>query len=117
MKNPLTWPFRLAWFGVWFLGQILTSNIRVIADIVTRHDYSTPLVLRLPTKCRGDFEMSLLSILISLTPGTLVLAIDRDQGTTLYIHAMYDDHDEVLTKLKELEHRMENAVRPRGVDG
>lgn len=74
----LLWPLRLIGFAVWFFGQVIRSNTRVTYDILTAHDVSSPLVLRMRTNCRTEVEVALLATLISLTPGTLVLAMNRD---------------------------------------
>ena len=110
----LLWPLRLIGFAVWFFGQVIRSNTRDTYDILTAHDVSSPLVLRMRTNCRTEVEVALLATLISLTPGTLVLAMNRDpsDGTrTLFVHALYDERAQVLASLSELETRMLRAIR------
>lgn len=113
----LTWPARLAAFACWFLGEVVRSNARVIADIVTGGQRVRPLIARYDTRARSEFELALFSVLVSLTPGTLVLATDHDatdEPYSLYVHTLYDDADELRASLADLDRRMRRAVRRKG---
>ncbi len=113
----LTWPARLVAFACWFLGEVVRSNARVIADIVTGGKRVRPLIARYDTRARSEFELALFSVLVSLTPGTLVLATDHDatdEPYSLYVHTLYDDADELRASLADLDRRMRRAVRRKG---
>ena len=108
---------RLGWFLLWFTGQILRSNVRLIRDILSPVDRSVPLVLRMQTTCRTDAEVALLSIAISITPGTLVIATGREPGSPgvqLYVHAVYLRREAALAELHALEDHVLRAMRPSG---
>jgi multicomponent Na+:H+ antiporter subunit E len=60
----------------------------------------------------SDNEITMLSNLLTLTPGTLSLDVSADRKV-LYVHAMYiDDVDEVRRKIKEgFERRILEVLR------
>ncbi|HMR82054.1 MAG TPA: Na+/H+ antiporter subunit E [Niabella sp.] len=75
-------------FVFYFLYQLLKANAQVAYDVVTPKYFFRPGIVRYPLNARSDFEINLLSTLISLTPGTLIMDVSEDKKT-LYIHAMY----------------------------
>ncbi|MFN8097998.1 MAG: Na+/H+ antiporter subunit E [Dermatophilaceae bacterium] len=112
----VTWPLRLLGFALWFAGQIVLANTRLVADVLVKADRTTPLVIRHTTRCRGDAEAAVLAILVSLTPGTLVLASTGHgrERHTIYVHAMYTERSDVVAGLTLLEDRMLHALRRGG---
>ncbi|WP_301108738.1 Na+/H+ antiporter subunit E [Sporosarcina sp.] len=84
-----------------FLKELVMSNISVLM-LVIKPDLSTvrPMIFALPTELEHDWEITLLSSLITLTPGTIVLHVSDDQRT-LYIHAIdVNDVDEAIDSIK-----------------
>ena len=116
--SPAGWPFRLVRFALWYAAALVGSYTVLIRDTLGPGHLSTPGFVELTTACRRDGEVTLLGILISLTPGTLTLgATHRDDGTrVLWVHSMYDaTADEARVALRDMEHRMLHAVRLRGL--
>lgn len=128
-----TWPLRLATSTAWFARELLVSNLGVIWDILTPTHLSTPQVVRYETRCHTELEVSMLSMLITLTPGTLVLATTETTeatapppgsravvlqgGTprtfTIFVHSMFDDSPRAVTdSVRRMERRMLSAMRP-----
>jgi multicomponent Na+:H+ antiporter subunit E len=133
----LTWPLRLIGFLLWYAWELVLSNAAVTRDVLTPGQGSSPIVVRYRTRCRSEFETVLLSVLITLTPGTLTLATvarpgeDADQlasdggagdggaaGTEeydIFVHAMYSDGpQDARSGLQEMETHMLNGIRPGG---
>ncbi len=112
----LSWPLRLAVFGAWFAKELLVSSLAVLHDNLTPGQDSTPGIVRLPTRCLTDGEVTLLAALITLTPGTLTLGTQTtDEDPTLFVHGMYSSGpDELRSELRTMEARMLHAVRRRG---
>lgn len=84
-----------------FLKELVLSNISVLM-LVIKPDLSTvrPMIFAMPTELERDWEITLLSSLITLTPGTIVLHVSDDQRT-LYIHAIdVNDVDEAIDSIK-----------------
>ncbi len=83
-----------------FLKELVMANIQVLFLIVQPKMPIKPAIFALPTVLEKDWEITLLSNLITLTPGTLVIDISPD-SKTLYIHALhYDDADEAINSIK-----------------
>lgn len=114
----LTWPGRLGAFGLWYAGEVVRSNLVVLRDNLTPGQGSTPGVVRHPTRCRTDAELTLLGALITLTPGTLTMGTrtTADGVRELYVHGMYAPDAEALrAELRDMEERMLRAVRRKDV--
>lgn len=109
----LTWIPRILAFLGWYGWALATSYVTLIRDTITPGQASTPGIARLPTRCRREGEVTMLSILISLTPGTLTLGA---RGTELiWVHGMYHaDADALRVDLWEMERRMLHAARREG---
>jgi multicomponent Na+:H+ antiporter subunit E len=113
----LSWPVRFLGFCLHFVRELVTSNIVVGWDIVRPHPRLAPGIVRLPLRSRTDLEITMFANLISLTPGTLTLAVQNDPPV-LYVHGMYaPDRDEFLAELYDLEGRMLTAMRLSGAAG
>lgn len=83
-----------------FLKELLMANISVIRDITRPKLDIQPGIFALPTELKSDWEITLLSILITLTPGTIVMDIS-DDNKILYIHAInMADADEAIAAIK-----------------
>lgn len=100
---------NLALFFVW---ELILANLRVAYDVVTPRHHMRPGVIGVPLAARTDLEITVLSSMISLTPGTLSLDVSADRKI-LYIHAMYiDDVNAVRRKIKDgFERRVLEVLR------
>jgi len=113
MSGWLTWPLRVAALAAWFFWQLVKSNAQVIRDILTRPDRSTPMIVKVDLPDATDVEGALVALMVSLTPGTLVLA--NEQGPiVLYVHSLYSAHDEVILGVTDLARRVASALRVGG---
>lgn len=100
---------RLYLFRVWavislvvlFLKELFLSSMQVFLLIVRPKMNLRPAIFEYDTVLTQDWEITLLSSLITLTPGTLVLAVS-DDGKRLYIHALnMDDAEEAVKSIKD----------------
>jgi multicomponent Na+:H+ antiporter subunit E len=83
-----------------FFKELISANIQVLLLIVQPKMPIKPAIFALPIVLEKDWEITLLSSLITLTPGTLVLDVSED-SKTLYIHALnYGDADEAIDSIK-----------------
>jgi multicomponent Na+:H+ antiporter subunit E len=78
---------RAAGFLLYAFYQILQANLKVAAEVLSPRLDIQPRILAVPVRSRTELELTLLVILISLTPGTLVIDISTDRRV-LYIHHM-----------------------------
>ncbi|WP_017379710.1 Na+/H+ antiporter subunit E [Paenisporosarcina sp. TG-14] len=83
-----------------FFKELIMANIQVLFLILQPKLSIKPAIFALPTILEKDWEITLLSSLISLTPGTLVIDVSED-SKTIYIHALdYRDADEAIDSIK-----------------
>ncbi|MFD1038558.1 Na+/H+ antiporter subunit E [Virgibacillus byunsanensis] len=84
-----------------FIKELVISNIDIVKLVYSRKPDFEPGIFALPTDLKSNWEITLLANLISLTPGTLSIAISND-NTHIYIHAMdIDDIDESIHSIKD----------------
>lgn len=74
--------------AAFFLWELLKANLRVAFDVVTPHHYMRPAVVAVPLDAQTDLEITLLAVLLTLTPGSLSIDVSSDRRT-LYVHDMY----------------------------
>lgn len=106
---------RLYIFRVWavislfflFLKELFLSSVQVFVLILKPRMNIQPAIFEYDTVLKYDWEITLLSSLITLTPGTLVLAVSDDQKK-LYIHAI--DADDIDDAVKSIQDTFEKAI-------
>ncbi len=69
------------------IREIVSSSIFILKHVISRQLKFTPGIFSLKTKLEGDWEITVLSLLITFTPGSAVMEVSPD-GKVLYIHAM-----------------------------
>ncbi|SDI93880.1 Na+/H+ antiporter subunit E [Salimicrobium halophilum] len=90
-----------------FLRELIVSSIDVVKFVYKKDLDNRPGIFALPLEVEGNWEITILANLISLTPGTLSLAVSDDQQT-LYIHAM--DIPDIETSINEIKETFEKAI-------
>lgn len=115
MRRYFTSKFYLGW--VWasfkliliFLKELALANWDVLRIVLQPKKLSIkPAIFAFPVELESDWEITLLSSLITLTPGTLVVHVSDDQRT-LYIHAI--DADDVDEEIASIKNSFEKAIR------
>ncbi|WP_039052669.1 Na+/H+ antiporter subunit E [Sphingobacterium sp. T2] len=96
----------------YFIWQMIKANLQVAYDVITPRYFMRPGIVKFPLNARTETEINLLSMMISLTPGTLILDISEDRKT-MYIHVMYLDNPEKFVREMKtgLERRLLEALR------
>jgi len=93
-------------FCLWFIAQVFLATYHVAILVLARRVDVEPAVLAYPVTRREADKVTLLGTLLTLTPGTLALDYDEEQGL-LYIHALDARRREDVTEtLIELERRL-----------
>lgn len=99
---------RLYLYRVWaviylcllFLKELILSSFAVFKLVIQPKLSIRPAIFELETELQHNWEITLLSALITLTPGTLVVGISDDQKR-LYIHAIdFEDIDDAVSSIK-----------------
>lgn len=103
---------KIIMFAFYFLYQLLKANMQVAFDVITPRYFFKPGIVRYPMTAETDFEINLLSMMISLTPGTLIIDVSDDKKA-IYIHVMYlTDPESFVQETKTgLERRLLEILR------
>lgn len=96
----------------YFIYEMLISVLRVTWDVLTPTHLSDPDIIYIPLDAKTDLEITLLSNIVSLTPGTLSLDVTENRKF-LIIHAMFaPDHESVIHSVKHgIEKRLLEVTR------
>ncbi|MFD1769713.1 Na+/H+ antiporter subunit E [Sphingobacterium suaedae] len=99
-------------FIFYFVYELIKANVQVAFDVVTPKYFFKPGIVKYPLHAKTDFEINLLTTMLSLTPGTLILDISEDKKT-IYIHVMYlTDPEKFVAQTKTgLERRLLAILR------
>ncbi len=71
----------------WLFWEILKANVSVIRACLAAELDISPALVRVRTSCRSDLARVTFANSITLTPGTVTVAVDGDK---LLIHALYE---------------------------
>ncbi|MDD4752995.1 MAG: Na+/H+ antiporter subunit E [Desulfitobacteriaceae bacterium] len=96
-----------------FIYELFASSILVIWKIIQPKINIRPGIFSLETSLQGDIEITLLALLITLTPGSVVMEISPD-NKVFYIHAMDipELSDSVLRSKTRFEEAIKKVTRP-----
>jgi len=87
----------LIWF---FVKELVLANFRMAYYTVMPLNRMRPGVIAVPLEPMDDVELTVLSNLLTLTPGTLSLDVSKDQRT-LFVHVMwFQDAEQVRREIK-----------------
>lgn len=91
-----------------FIYELVVSGIFVIRHVLRPKMNITPGIFRLEVDLEGDVEVTLLSMLITLTPGSVVMEVTPD-GKAIYVHAL----DLPVSKIavQKSQKRFEKAIK------
>lgn len=94
---------RLLRFAGIYAVEVFQSALRVAWDVVTPSSRRRPAIFAVPLEARTDEEITLLSNLITFTPGSLALDVTPDRRALL-VHGMFvPDPDAARAHVKRLE--------------
>jgi len=100
------------WFMIFgllilFIKELIKSNIDIVKLVYKRQPEVEPGIFALPIDLEKDWEIALLANLITLTPGTLSIAVSRDHSV-IYVHAMHIDTIE--ESINSIKNSFERAI-------
>ncbi|UOQ86093.1 Na+/H+ antiporter subunit E [Gracilibacillus salinarum] len=108
---PDTFYFKRVWKIIklvfLFIKELLIANWDILKWVYKpKKDYK-PGIFALPTELKSNWEITILTSLISLTPGTLSVAVSEG-NSVIYIHAMDIDTNE--TAIEAIKTTFEQAI-------
>lgn len=95
---------------LWILGQILRAAAAVCRAALSPARIGPPVIVRVPLTGRSDLQVTAFSWAITVTPGTLVVAIGED---SLWVHCVLGgEREELLAEFAEMERRLLTVLGP-----
>ncbi|QKP73245.1 Na+/H+ antiporter subunit E [Bacillus amyloliquefaciens] len=91
-----------------FIKELYLANVSVLKTVISPKLNIRPGIFAFKTELTEDWEITLLSLLITLTPGTLVMDISDDRSI-LYIHAM--DIEDAEKAIHDIRVSFEKAIQ------
>lgn len=70
-----------------FISELTQSSVIVLKQILSPRLKIKPGIFKYETVLKSDVEVTMLSLLLTLTPGSVVMEVSPE-GNVLYIHAM-----------------------------
>jgi len=106
-------PARYLWFLYYiplFLWECIKANIDVAYRVVHPDIPINPGIVKIKTSLKSDTALTFLANTITLTPGTMSVDIDKDNGY-LYIHWINIKDKDVDSATKLISEKFENILR------
>lgn len=111
--SAASWPWRFISFLLWYAKEFILANVYVTLDVLRprKRMKMSPAIIAVPAASESDAEWTMISNLITLTPGTLTLTISREHHL-LYVHGMFvESRESLVAEIQEMEDRMLRAMR------
>ena len=100
---------KLLWLFNW---ELLLSSYSVLRQITTPRLQITPGIFTYKTVLKGDWEVTALALLLTLTQGSVVMEVS-EEGDVFYIHAMdiEQSKDAVIRSIGKFEQAIMEVTR------
>jgi len=100
---------KLLWLFNW---ELFLSSYSVLRQITTPKLNITPGIFTYKTVLKGDWEITALALLLTLTPGSVVMEVS-EEGDIFYIHAMdiEESKDAVIRSIGKFEQAIMEVTR------
>lgn len=96
-------PWGALRLGVYIFGQLVTSNLLVAREILSRRSRMRTGVLAYPLEHPTDEVLTLIANVIALTPGSMTVEATRDPAV-IYVHfLLLDDLDDARRTIARIE--------------
>ena len=92
LSSQWSLPLRTIGFIGWFVWQFIVTSLQVVTLIITPGRKPAPGIVSLKMDSLSDTELTILIALITITPDTLVIAVDREKGE-MFVHGMFVEGD------------------------
>lgn len=95
-----------------FIWELTLSSVIVLKQILSPRLKIKPGIFKYETVLKSDVEVTMLSLLLTLTPGSVVMEVSPE-GNVLYIHAMdvEQSREGLLKQLKNFEKAIMEVTR------
>lgn len=104
----LTTFVNIAKLAAVFIHELFISGYAVISHVIRPKLAISPGTLTLETDLESDIEVTLLALLVTLTPGSVVMDVSEDKKS-LFVHVLdTSDSNEAILKSQV---RFENSIK------
>lgn len=110
LKNPLRYGYFLFYFLPVFVWECFKANLDVAYRVLHPALPIKPGIVKVKTTLDSDAGLTFLANAITLTPGTLVVDIDKDDRV-LYVHWINVQDKDVQGATKIIVERFENILK------
>lgn len=95
-----------------FVSELFQSSLLIMKQILSPKLNIKPGIFTYEHSMEGDYELTTLALLLTLTPGSVVMEVSPD-GKIFYIHAMdvETSRDSVLKSIKVFEKAIMEVTR------
>lgn len=106
---------RVSFVGVarlvgYVVAQLVSSNVVMVHEVLRPRSAATPGVLAHHLQTPSEVVVTVITSIISLSPGTMTVDVDRD-ASTIYVHFLFlDDVDQARAQLDRLEQVVTAAI-------
>lgn len=97
-------------FVFFYLLKLIQANFYIAYDILTPGKLAQPGFVHIPLSIQSDLGILLFSNLVSMTPGSLSVDVNKEK-TSLLVHVLYDhDEESVINELLQLQDRIKQIT-------
>lgn len=95
-----------------FISELIQSSVFVLKHILSPKIHIKPGIFKYETVLRGEWEVPALALLLTLTPGSVVMEV-TPEGNVFYIHAMdiEESRDTLIRSLAKFEKAIMEVTR------
>lgn len=95
-----------------FISELTQSSLLILKQILSPKLKIQPGIFTYEHNMEGPYELTTLALLLTLTPGSVVMEVSTD-GRTFYIHAMdiEESRDQLLRSIKTFEKAIMEVTR------
>lgn len=104
-------PFLIIAFALFFLRKLVEANLFIAKDLLSPGLIIHPAYINVPVILNRDYQILLLTNLISMTPGSLVVDVVEDRKVII-VHSMYgSDPEKVIQEIDEFQIKIKNLFQ------
>lgn len=95
-----------------FIQELILSTVSVLRWVLSPNLNITPGIFTYKTELKGDYQVTTLALLLTLTPGSVVMEVS-EEGDVFYIHAMdlEEAKDSLLRSIGKFEKAIQEVAR------
>lgn len=104
--------FKMMLLMLLFIRELISSSFSVMKQILTPKLNITPGIFTYKTNLIGEWEITALALLLTLTPGSVVMEVS-EEGNVFYIHAMdlEESKESVIRSIAKFEKAIMEVTR------